>query len=148
MMRKKVDLGKAKELIRTAKSLGILVHGQFIIGMPSETIQDIEQTIGWAEQADCDYTTFSIATPYPGTEMYKYAKEKGFLLDDELDLMDMHNGKGRISTPLFTPQLMEQYRKSAWENINFKGTAKTDRAQTYLDPAKYRGNGLAPGFAG
>ena len=147
-MRKKVDLKKARELIRTAKSLGILVHGQFIIGMPDETIQDIEQTIGWAEEADFDYTTFSIATPYPGTEMYKYAKKKGFLLDDELDLIDMHNGKGRILTPLFTPQLMEQYRKTAWKNINFKGADKTSRAETYLDPAKYRENGLALGLAG
>ncbi len=147
MMRKKVDLKKAKELIRIAKSLGILVQGQFIIGMPGETIQDIEQTIGWAEEADCDYTTFSIATPYPGTEMYKYAEEKGFLLDDELDLIDMHNGKGRIATPLFTPQLLEHYRKSAWEDINFKSADKTSRAEIYIDPAKYHGHGLASGLA-
>lgn len=42
----------------------------FMIGNPSETMEDIMLTRSLASKIQADYTQFFITTPYPGTEMY------------------------------------------------------------------------------
>ncbi|HPN31673.1 MAG TPA: radical SAM protein [bacterium] len=45
--------------------------GHFIIGLPGETKQTIENTINLAKEIDCDFASFNIAMPLPGTEIFK-----------------------------------------------------------------------------
>ncbi|MCP4146278.1 MAG: radical SAM protein [bacterium] len=133
-MRKPLNIEKANQLVQYTKELGFLVQGQFVIGMPSETIDDIMKTARWAEEVDFDYVTFTIATPIPGTDLYKDALRKGYLNVENLDIFEQYHGKGKFDTPNFTAKQLEGFRKRFWEKINFSSPEKTFRAKRYSDP--------------
>lgn len=70
---------KAYDTVSLTKKVGMKVWGYFIIGLPGETKATIEETIKMAKRLPFDIVNFAVGTPYPGTEFYKEAKEKGWL---------------------------------------------------------------------
>ncbi len=85
-IKKGVRLDVARRFTRDAKALGIKIHGTFIVGLPGETAETIEETIRFACELDPDTVQVSIAAPYPGTALYREALEHGWL--DERGLVD------------------------------------------------------------
>jgi radical SAM superfamily enzyme YgiQ (UPF0313 family) len=59
------------------------VHRTFILGLPGETKETIEETIRFAREVNPHTIQVSIAAPYPGTELYRQAIEAGWLRDDD-----------------------------------------------------------------
>ena len=55
----------------------------FVLGIPGETWEEALETIRFAKKLDPDFVQFSLATPFPGTELYRIAKEKGLLLTED-----------------------------------------------------------------
>jgi hopanoid biosynthesis associated radical SAM protein HpnJ len=92
----------AKTFTRDCKTLGILIHGTFILGLPGETTETIEQTINFAKDIDPTTIQVSLAAPYPGTFLYKQAVENGWLDPDRAELLDEH---GQQLEPLSYPHL-------------------------------------------
>ncbi len=72
-------VAKAYDIVKLTKKAGIKVWGYFIIGLPGETKETIEETIKMAKRLPFEIVNFAVGTPYPGTEFYKEAKEKGWL---------------------------------------------------------------------
>jgi radical SAM superfamily enzyme YgiQ (UPF0313 family) len=70
--------------MEACKRLKITTHGTFIVGLPGETRQTLEQTIQYAIELDPDTIQVAIATPYPGTEFYRQAAENGWILSTGL----------------------------------------------------------------
>jgi len=83
-IKKGIRLDRAREFTRSAKSLGIKIHGTFIMGLPGETRETIEATIRFALEIDPDTIQVSLAAPYPGTALYREAQERGWLEADTL----------------------------------------------------------------
>src|SRR5882672_10620034 len=83
-VKKGVRLDVAREFTRNARALGIKIHGTFIMGLPGETRETIEQTIRFAREIDPDSLQVSLAAPYPGTALYQEALERGWLQQSEL----------------------------------------------------------------
>jgi hypothetical protein len=59
------------------------VHGTFILGLPGETKETIEETIRFAREVNPHTLQVSVAAPYPGTELYRQAVENGWLPPDD-----------------------------------------------------------------
>jgi hopanoid biosynthesis associated radical SAM protein HpnJ len=78
-IRKGTRIDRAMRFMRDCHRLGILVHGTFIVGLPGETPETIEQTIAFAKAIDPYSLQVSLAAPYPGTELYRQAQEHGWL---------------------------------------------------------------------
>ncbi len=68
-----------REAFRLTKKVGLEVHGYFMVGLPGETKETIEDTIRLAKEINPDLVGFTIATPFPGTEFYKWATENKYL---------------------------------------------------------------------
>lgn len=83
-VKKGLRIDIAKRFTRDAKGLGIKIHGTFIMGLPGETRETIQETIRYALEIDPDTIQASIAAPYPGTELYRAAQENGWLTGDRL----------------------------------------------------------------
>ena len=62
--------------------LGIKVHGTFIVGLPGETRETIEETVRFAQEINPHTIQVSLAAAYPGTKLYEQASENGWLLID------------------------------------------------------------------
>jgi hopanoid biosynthesis associated radical SAM protein HpnJ len=86
-IKKGVRLDLAREFTREAKSLGIAIHGTFILGLPGETPETIQETIRYACQIEPDTIQVSLAAPYPGTALYRQAQEQGWLSPATGDLV-------------------------------------------------------------
>jgi hopanoid biosynthesis associated radical SAM protein HpnJ len=82
-VKKGIRLDRARAFTRDAKALGITIHGTFIMGLPGETRETIEETIRFALDIDPDTLQVSLAAPYPGTALYQEARERGWLQNDD-----------------------------------------------------------------
>jgi hopanoid biosynthesis associated radical SAM protein HpnJ len=78
-IRKGTTLEMAREFMKNCRRLGIKVHGAFILGLPIENRQTIENTIRFAQELDPYTIQVSIAAPFAGTELYREAIQNGWL---------------------------------------------------------------------
>lgn len=77
-IKKGVTLEEAKLFTKNCRDLGITIHGTFILGLPVETKETIEETIRYAMELDVFSIQVSLAAPYPGTELYEVARQNGW----------------------------------------------------------------------
>lgn len=82
-IRKGTRIDRALRFAEDCRKLGILLHGTFIVGLPGETRETVARTIAFAKQVDPYSLQVSLAAPYPGTELYRQAREAGWLKGPE-----------------------------------------------------------------
>jgi len=75
---KGIRLEQVEQALRWAKEAGIRNWGYFIIGLPGETEETIQQTIRLALRLPLDLALFHIAAPYPGSPLFFEVVEKGW----------------------------------------------------------------------
>src|SRR5262249_17475037 len=83
-IRKGVGIERARRFTRDCHDLGILIHGTFILGLPGETKQTIEETMRFAREMSPETLQVSLASPYPGTGFYDFVVKNDFLTVDSL----------------------------------------------------------------
>ncbi|MFL9828409.1 hopanoid biosynthesis associated radical SAM protein HpnJ [Rhodoplanes sp. SY1] len=89
-IKKGMRIEVAKKFTKDCHDLGIQIHGTFILGLPGETRETIEETIRFATEINPHTIQVSLAAPYPGTHLYAEAIEKGWLLDENMQLVSQH----------------------------------------------------------
>jgi hopanoid biosynthesis associated radical SAM protein HpnJ len=89
-IKKGATIEMAERFTANAKKLGLVIHGDYIIGLPGETPQTVRKTIDFAKRMDSETIQVSIAAPYPGTEFYDYLKNNSLIKIDG----SMHDGTG------------------------------------------------------
>lgn len=77
-VKKGVTLEEARTFTKHCRELGIVIHGTFVLGLPVETKETIEETIRFAIELDLFSIQVSLAAPYPGTELYETARQNGW----------------------------------------------------------------------
>jgi radical SAM superfamily enzyme YgiQ (UPF0313 family) len=83
--KKGITLEQSETAIRLTREAGILSMAYFIIGLPGETAETVRESIRFAKRIRPDYVNFHVATPFPGTELYEEALEKGWLTSTNWD---------------------------------------------------------------
>lgn len=83
-IKKGATVEQAERFTRNCKKLGLLIHGDYIIGLPGETRETIRRTIEFAKRMDTETVQVSIAHPYPGTEFYEYVRENNLITIDSM----------------------------------------------------------------
>jgi radical SAM superfamily enzyme YgiQ (UPF0313 family) len=78
-IKKGATIDMAERFTANCKKLGLVIHGDFIVGLPGETRESIRKTIDFAKRLDNETIQVSIAHPYPGTEFYDYAKKNDLI---------------------------------------------------------------------
>lgn len=77
--RKPVSLEKLKSVVNKCKELGIETFVFYIVGLPGETRDSFQRTLQLARELDSPHVQFLPATPYPGTVLERWARERGFI---------------------------------------------------------------------
>jgi hopanoid biosynthesis associated radical SAM protein HpnJ len=78
-IKKGATIDMAERFTANCKKLGLIIHGDFIVGLPGESRDSIRKTIDFAKKLDNETIQVSIAHPYPGTEFYDYAKKNDLI---------------------------------------------------------------------
>jgi anaerobic magnesium-protoporphyrin IX monomethyl ester cyclase len=82
VIKKPLDLKRTKNLFKRCQDIG-LDYGTFlVVGMPGEKIEDIWTSFKFCAEVGSYSPHVSVATPYPGTELYEQCKENDYFSRD------------------------------------------------------------------
>lgn len=102
-IKKGVTTDEMRRFTKACHQAGVVIHGTFILGLPVETKETIEQTIRFAQDLDVFSLQVSLAAPYPGTELYEMARQNGWFV--KKDKTDILHGDGLQQSTLEYPGL-------------------------------------------
>lgn len=114
---KQLTLDQVRSAFRAAKKVGMETIGFFIIGLPGETEATMDDTIRFACELDPLVANFSIATPFPGTQMYEIVKAQGRMLAASWDDYVFFEGKARFEMPDLPAEMVERKWKEAYRRF-------------------------------
>ncbi|MBU2472863.1 MAG: radical SAM protein [Patescibacteria group bacterium] len=107
VLNKGIHLDQVKEVFSLTKKIGISTFAYFIIGCPTETKEDILQTIKFAKKLDTDFVQITLLTPFPATKIYNDALEQGIIKEDYW-LEFAKNPRPDFKTKYWTEELSNQ----------------------------------------
>src|SRR6267154_2160021 len=88
-IKKGVTMDEMRRFTKACHKADVVIHGTFILGLPVETPQSIQNTMDFAKELDVFSIQVSLAAPYPGTELYEMAKQNGWFTNkDKTDLVE------------------------------------------------------------
>lgn len=85
IMRRPVKNERFVQVFEWTKQAGIIVTANYMLGLPGETREDLDQTLALAEQLDAFDFGYFVFYPYPGTQLFRVCQERGLLPEDYLD---------------------------------------------------------------
>ncbi|NQT96042.1 MAG: radical SAM protein [Candidatus Omnitrophica bacterium] len=119
-MKKNARIEDAINAVRLCKETGIKTYLLFMIGLPWDSKETVDDSIRFAKRLDGDFIDFNIAYPLPGTEFYKIAKENKLFIEDDLHRHD------------YSKPIVRTFHLSTEELINLR---KKALRSFYLRPA-------------
>ncbi len=117
--KKDITIAKIIETVKNTDKAGIKVWGYFIIGLPGENKETVEQTIQLAKSLPLTLANFAVAAPYPGTEFQSLAIEKGWLKSDNWEEYDQ-NYSAVVGYPDFSSEDIVRAMKRAYKEFYFR----------------------------
>jgi radical SAM superfamily enzyme YgiQ (UPF0313 family) len=76
--RKGTTADRARQSLKWTRAAGIRNLGYFIVGLPGETRESIQETIDFSKELPLDLAIFHIAAPYPGTPFFFMVMEQNW----------------------------------------------------------------------
>lgn len=92
-VKKGITLDQVRNTVRYCKEAGIKTKGYFMIGMPGDTVDTMQNTLNFAKELELNDAMFSITTPFPGTQLWETIdKSKIGSLSDAFYFVDSSSG--------------------------------------------------------
>lgn len=116
-LRKRFTVADSQRATKMIKRAGLGLYGLFVIGCPSETREEIRQTIAFAKSLDLDFAKFNIFVPYPGTPAYEDPE-----IRDRIGSPPWINFTSYPPTPervIYTPEGLDAEEMIAWQKRAF-----------------------------
>ena len=111
-IKKGATIERARQFTKDCHKLGLVIHGDFILGLPGETRETIRNTIDFAKELDVETIQVSVAHAYPGTEFYDYAVSNGFMVGDNKMVDEGGHQMAQIQYPgLPAEEIMESVHR-------------------------------------
>lgn len=116
VMKKPLKLSITNRVVEDCRDLGIYTDCNIIIGMPGETLQDIDDTRTYLRSLDANWYRINVATPLAGSEMYIKAEKNGQIKGD---IRLAGYKKCVVETKDFTPEQIEAVAYDINLEMNF-----------------------------
>jgi len=128
---KPIDYDHAKRMVAKARAAGIYVAANFIVGFPTETWDEIRQTVRFAEELCADYVKLFHAIPLRHTRLWDLCEKTGSFRSD-FTVEKIRWSTGQIATNQFTPNDLTILRAYEWDRINFDTAEKRARTAAMM----------------
>ena len=131
-----IKKSQTKDMVRQAfkwcKQAGIQTMGFFILGMPTETEETMENTIKFAIELDPDLANFMIAAPYPGTKLWDIVSREGNIFSHDWSDFAIQESRAHYEIGDVTAELVERKWHEAYRRFYIRPARVWKRA-TALD---------------
>lgn len=105
VIKKPQRLDLIKPLIEYARKIKLKVGSFFVVGLPGETKQEMQDSFDFPYKVKLDWAEYSMATPHYGTELRKICQENNYLIN-HTDT-DLYARKPLINTPEFSARWLK-----------------------------------------
>ncbi len=119
-IKKGLRVDVARQFTKDCHALGIVIHGTFILGLPGETEETIEETIAYAKDINPHTIQVSLAAPYPGTFLYKQATDNGWFDGSDHLLTEGGNQIAQLSYPHLPASLIFDKVEEFYKRFYFR----------------------------
>ena len=85
LLRKGTTPERNRQAAQICRSRGLVVWANYMLGIPSETHEEVMDTVRMIREIDPDYYSPAFFTPHPGTDLYDYCVEQGLSLITDYD---------------------------------------------------------------
>ena len=119
-IQKGFTLERVKLVVQFCKELDIKTFAMFILGLPWETNEDIQQTIKFANELDTDFVQFARYTPMEGTPIYDEVRAQGMLSGNEFKDIGTHVDTLNYHPKLLSRDYMQKVFKRAYRSYYLK----------------------------
>ncbi len=99
---------RIKEVFRWTREAGIMVTANYMLGLPGETREELQQTFDLALELQAFDFGYFVFYPYPGTALFRLCLEKGYLPGDFLE-RDANHRESILNLPDLTPDDIAEY---------------------------------------
>jgi anaerobic magnesium-protoporphyrin IX monomethyl ester cyclase len=87
---KRYSVSQVHETIRKVKDVGINIIGNYIFGLPEDTVETMQETLDLAQDLNCEFANFYCAMAYPGSPLYQQAVQRGWKLPEKWSGYSQH----------------------------------------------------------
>jgi len=154
LLRKNLDLDRAREAFEVVQRAGLKTLAFFMIGNYGDSAETIQQTIDYARRLNTDFAIFTITAPFPKTELFEMAVKEGLITN--FDPSQLCNNPAIfkqkppiLRTPTLSPHELEKFQRKAilrfylrprqiWRIFSNKALA---RALLHIQPKDYSNDG-------
>ena len=105
-MQKGISIETAEKFTWQAHKVGLFIVGDFLTGLPYESIESVKETVKWASKLPLQRYTFSLPKPYPETPLYDFLKESKNMDDN-----------GHPNYPTFSAEEIRQWNKWSYRQV-------------------------------
>jgi len=115
-----IEKSNIEALIKACKNYGLRIAGNYMLGYPDETLEEIETTIETARRHvgyGLDAANFFLVMPLPGTPLYDMACANGNISPD-FNPDTMNWTRANMANTLVPAEKLEEIRDRAWETVN------------------------------
>jgi anaerobic magnesium-protoporphyrin IX monomethyl ester cyclase len=106
-----------RQVFSWTRELGIGTNAYYVIGNPTETREEVEQTIQLALELNSDSIQVHFYTPYPGSQAWELYKGQ---LDDSVSKQLYHYAEPLLSLAAVSPQELVKLRSSFYKRYLFR----------------------------
>jgi radical SAM superfamily enzyme YgiQ (UPF0313 family) len=103
--------------VKMAKEAGIKTFCSFIIGLPGETEETIQETLNFVKETLPTSAQFNVAVPYPGTALYDMALKNKWI--DKIDWETLYQHESIMKNQALTGKQLEDARMRAYRTLYF-----------------------------
>jgi radical SAM superfamily enzyme YgiQ (UPF0313 family) len=90
IMKRQVTNDRFRDVFRWTREAGIAVTANYMLGLPGETRDDLQQTLDLATELDVLDFGYFVFYPYPGTQLFQECRDRGYLPENYLELPANH----------------------------------------------------------
>lgn len=97
VMKKNLKIDKVRHIVDFVAKQGVMVHGAFMLGFPTETEAEMQETIDWAASSSFHTAAFFRVIPFKGTELFKEVEQAGYELPSDWSTYEPYQSKINLS---------------------------------------------------
>lgn len=127
-IKKGITVDQVRQAVKIAKEAKMEVATYFMIGLPGETKENIEESIRLAVELDTDYSRTSILVPYPSTEIWETWKREGIIKNTNWEHFDFHKVSNIYEHPNLSPEELQFYYDKFYKKFYLRPSYMVKRA--------------------
>ena len=115
VMQKNLKIDKVAKIVDFIASQGVMVHGAFMLGFPTETEAEMQSTIDWAANSSFHTAAFFRVIPFKGTKLFEQVEESGHALPTDWSVYEPY--KSEINLSAVDEERIFALRKQAYRRF-------------------------------